>query len=67
MGLGGQRHTPATLRSEAYTFCTEGLAVPMVGLDLCRKSRPACSESLYLLYYRTHISLCNVSIAFIRL
>jgi hypothetical protein len=61
MGMGVQRHFPATLpRERPGTYCIGGWVGPRVGLDGCGKScphqdsipgRPACIESLYRLSY----------------
>jgi len=44
MGVGGQRHAPATLppppRERPGTHCLGGRLGPRAGLDLCGKSRP---------------------------
>ena len=41
MGVGGQRHAPATLPLEiSGTHCIGGWVGPKVGLDMCGKSPP---------------------------
>ena len=77
-GLRGQRHAPAALypRKRPGTFCTGGWVDPRTGLDRCGKSpsptgirsphRPARSQSLYRLSYRTHIIyMCYYNICFL--
>jgi hypothetical protein len=61
MGVGGQRHAPATLpRERPGTHFIGGWVGPSVGMDGCGKSRPhrirspdrpGRSESLYRLSY----------------
>jgi hypothetical protein len=62
MGVGGQRHAPATLPpwERPGTHCIGGWVGPRAGLKGCRKSRPhwdlipdcpASSELLYRLHY----------------
>jgi hypothetical protein len=39
MGVGGQRHAPATLPQEGFgTHCTGGWVGPKAGVDGCGKS-----------------------------
>jgi len=42
MGVGGQRHAPATLHpgERPGTHCIGGWVGPRAGLDWCRKFRP---------------------------
>ena len=70
MGVGGQRHAPATLPQgkRTDTHCIGGCVGPRTGLDGCGKSRPpngirspdrpACSQSLYL-HIERHCPLLN--------